>query len=57
MEEKISEINMKKKEYYTEEMEKTSEEKFRALSYQKYYTAGSIVLMFLVLLAMYLILK
>ena len=57
MEEKISEINMKKKEYYTEEMEKTSEQKFRALSYQKYYTGGSIVLMFLVLLAMYFILR
>tara|TARA_B100000029_G_scaffold494793_1_gene559005 strand:- start:1382 stop:1528 length:147 start_codon:yes stop_codon:yes gene_type:complete len=48
---------MKKKEYYTEEMEKSSEEKMKALSRQKYYTVGSIVLMFLVLLAMYLILN
>jgi hypothetical protein len=48
---------MRKKEYYTEELEKTSKEKIRAIEFQKYYTAGSIVLMFLVLLAMYLILK
>ena len=57
MEGKKSKINMKKKEYYTEELEKTSKEKIRAIEFQKYYTAGSIVLMFLVLLAMYLILK
>ena len=48
---------MRKKEYYTEELEKTSKEKIRAIEFQKYYTAGSIVLMFLVLLAMFLILK
>ena len=48
---------MKKKEYYTEEMEKSSAEKMEALSRQKYYTAGSIVLMILVLLAMYFILR
>ena len=48
---------MKKKEYYTEEMQKSSQEKIKALNYQKYYTGGSIVLMFLVLLAMYLILN
>tara|TARA_Y100000590_G_scaffold452923_1_gene596963 strand:- start:612 stop:758 length:147 start_codon:yes stop_codon:yes gene_type:complete len=48
---------MKKKEYYTEEMEKSSAEKFKALEKQKYYTVGSIILMFLVLLTMYLILK
>ena len=48
---------MKKKEYYTEEMQKSSQEKIKALNYQKYYTGASIVLMFLVLLAMYLILK
>jgi len=48
---------MRKKEYYTEELEKTSKEKIRAIEFQKYYTAGSIVLMFFVLLAMYFILK
>jgi len=48
---------MKKKEYYTAELEKPIKDKLRALEYQKYYTAGSIVLMFLVLLAMYLVLK
>ena len=48
---------MKKKEYYTEEMEKSLLEKKRALEHQKYYTAGSIVLMFLVLIAMYFVLN
>ncbi len=48
---------MKRKEYYTDEMEKSLEEKIRVLNHQKYYTAGSIVLMFLVLLAMFLILN
>ena len=48
---------MKKKEYYTEELEKTMHEKIRALNNQKYYTAGSIILMALVLLSMYFILK
>jgi|TARA_B100001245_G_C22851409_1_gene409278 hypothetical protein len=48
---------MRKKEFYTEELEKSSEEKIRALKFQKYYTGGSIVLMFLVLLAMYFVLK
>ena len=48
---------MKKKEYYTEEMEKSPVEKMKALERQKYYTAGSIVLMALVLLIMYFILK
>ena len=48
---------MKKKEFYTEELEKTLEEKMKSLNNQKYYTAGSIILMFLVLLAMYFILK
>ena len=57
MEAKASEINMKKKEYYTEELEKTAQDKIRALKFQKYYTGGSIVLMFLVLLIMYLVLK
>ena len=43
------------KEYYTEELKKSPEEKIRALKYQKYYTGGSIVLMFLVLIGMYVI--
>ena len=45
------------KEYYMEELKKSSEEKMKALKYQKYYTGGAIVLMFLVLIGMYLILK
>ena len=45
------------KEYYTEELKKSSEEKLNALNYQKYYTGGAIVLMFLVLISMYLILN
>ena len=45
------------KEYYTEELKKSSEEKMKALKYQKYYTGGAIVLMFLVLISMYLIFK
>ena len=35
-----------KKEYYTEELEKLSKDKMEALKYQKYYTAGAIILMF-----------
>ena len=38
----------KNKEYYTEELEKLPNDKMKALKYQKYYTAGSIVLMFAV---------
>jgi len=48
---------MKKKEFYSEELEKTSKEKMQSLEVQKYYTAGSIVLMFLVLVIMYFVLK
>ena len=48
---------MKKKEYYTEELEKSSAEKVREIEHQKYYTGASIVLMFLVLIAMYFVLK
>ena len=48
---------MKKKEYYSEELEKTPKVKMRELAFQKYYTGGSIVLMFLVLLAMYFVLN
>ena len=45
------------KEYYTEELKKSPEDKMKALKYQKYYTGGAIILMFVVLLAMYLILN
>jgi hypothetical protein len=45
------------KEYYTEELKKPPEDKIKALSYQKYYTGGAIILMFIVLICMYLILK
>jgi len=48
---------MKKKEYYTEELEKNPREKMKALENQKYYTIGSIVLMFLVLISMYFVLR
>ena len=48
---------MKKKEYYTEELEKSSGEKMHSLKYQKSYIGGSIVLMFLVLLIMYFVLN
>ena len=45
------------KEYYTEELKKSSKDKIRALTYQKYYTGGAIILMFVVLLGMYLVLN
>ena len=48
---------MKKKEYYSEEMEKSIDDKMRALKNQKYYTAGSILLMVLVLLTMFFVLR
>ena len=38
------------KEYYTEELKTPTAKKMKALEYQKYYTAGSIILMFLVLI-------
>ena len=44
------------KEYYTEELEKLPKEKMEALKYQKYYTAGAIILMFAVLISMYFLL-
>ena len=47
----------KSKEYYTEELEKLSRDKMEALKYQKYYTAGAIILMFVVLVFMYFILR
>ena len=46
-----------KKEYYSEELEKLSKDKLEALKHQKYYTAGSIVLMFAVLFTMYFLLS
>tara|TARA_B100001123_G_C14319448_1_gene634591 strand:+ start:309 stop:476 length:168 start_codon:yes stop_codon:yes gene_type:complete len=45
------------KEYYTEELKTSPEKKMKAIKHQKYYTGGSIILMFLVLLSMYLILN
>ena len=48
---------MKKKEYYTEELEKPPSEKIKAIENQKYYTGASIVLMVLVLVAMYFVLN
>ena len=45
------------KEYYSEELKTPSAKKMKALEYQKYYTGGSIILMILVLISMYLILK
>ena len=46
-----------KKEYYIEELKTSPEKKIKALEYQKYYTGGSIILMILVLITMYLILN
>ncbi len=45
-----------KKEYYIEELEKPIDDKSRALKNQKFFTAGSIVIMFLVLTTMYFLL-
>ena len=44
------------KEYYTEELKTPTAKKMKALEYQKYYTGGSIILMLIVLVTMYLIL-
>ena len=44
------------REYYTEELKKSFEEKMKALRYQKYYTGGAIILMFVVLIGMHLVL-
>jgi len=46
-----------KKEYYIDELEKLPKDKMKALKYQKYYTAGAIILMFAVLASMYLLLR
>ena len=45
------------REYYTEELKKSAKDKMRAIGYQKYYTGGSIILMLLVLIGMYLVLN
>ena len=45
------------REYYTEELKKSSKDKMRAIEYQKYYTGGAIILMFVVLVGMYLVLN
>ena len=45
------------REYYTEELKKPLEKKMKALRYQKYYTGGAIVLMFMVLVGMYFVLN
>ena len=45
------------KEYYTEELKTPTAKKIKALEYQKYYTGGSIILMIVVLVTMYLILN
>ena len=45
------------KEYYADELKKPAKDKIEAIRYQKYYTGGAIVLMFIVLICMYLILK
>ena len=47
----------KKNEYYTEELEQPVHHKMKALEDQKYFTGGSIVLMFVVLICMYFILS
>ena len=46
-----------KKEYYTEELKKLPADKMKAIKNQKYYTVGSIILMFVVLTSMYFILR
>ena len=46
-----------KQEYYTEELEKLPKDKIESLKYQKYYTAGAIISMFVVLASMYFILS
>ena len=45
------------KEYYTEELKTTPKKKMKAVEYQKYYTGGSIILMILVLVGMFVILN
>ena len=44
------------KEYYIEELKKPIIDKIKAEKNQKYYTGGTIILMFVVLIGMYLVL-
>ena len=53
---KYDKDGLPKKEYYSEELKTSTEKKMKALKYQKYYTAGSIILMFAVLTLMYFLL-
>jgi len=46
-----------KKEYYTDELEKSPKNKMKALKYQRYYTSGAIFLMFVVLISVYFLLR
>jgi len=45
------------KEYYTDELKKSPKDKMEAIRYQKYYTAGAIILMLVVLVSMYVVLN
>ena len=54
---KYNQNGLPEKEYYTEELKKPITDKIRSDKNQKYYTAGSICLMFLVLIGMYLVLS
>ena len=45
------------KEYYTEELKTSPENKIKAIRYQIYYTGGAIILMFVVLICMHLVLN
>ena len=47
----------KNREYYTEELEKLPKDRIQSIKYQKYFTGGSIILMFAVLTTMYFILS
>ena len=45
------------KEYYTDEIKKSPQDKMKAIKFQKYYTGGAIILMFLVLIGMHLVMN
>ena len=45
------------KEYYTAELKKSPEVKMKEIKYQKYYTGGAIILMFVILIGMNLVLN
>ena len=46
----------KNNEYYSKELQTSLRDKLKAIEYQKYYTVGSIILMFIVLAIMFFIL-